>query len=106
MIPDHFTAWLTNDPGCVETDVCELTVLQDTLIGQDPTDPRAWGTDTSMDAPLFSLTSVDVRTGDIEDAVQEAEEILRHNGWTIVSDGWEPTVTSYIATVEKTAQDA
>ena len=103
MTTTHFTAWLVNDASCLDQSNCDLTVLEDQLIGADPEDDGSWSTDTSKDTALYAVTDVDASDCDIEDAINQAEQMLAAAGWTIAGTSWEAVDNAYIVTVERTA---
>lgn len=100
VIPRHFTAWLVNAPSCLDQPNCDLTVLEDQLLGEDPEDRDAWTSDTSKDQPLYGITDVPAAGGDIDAAIEQAEAMLSARGWRTV-DSWITTDNAYICTVEK-----
>jgi hypothetical protein len=117
----HFTAWLTNDPSCLDQPFMDLTIWQDTITGYRKGDligdvDLATGTDTlgyeeipvwemdpdKPDPTFYAVTKVPARDGDIADAQQEAKELLETAGWRIVGD-WDVTPNAYTVTVERDA---
>lgn len=98
-MPEHFTAWITTDPSCLETEFADVVVLRDELRGE-PDDPDAW---SSTGDPLFSATT-SIRADDDRDndVVREARELLESAGWELTED-WTATGTGtgYIATVTR-----
>ncbi|MCB5181510.1 hypothetical protein [Streptomyces antimicrobicus] len=96
----HYTAWLANDPSCLEQSCMDVTVLEDRLIGGDPDDPDDWTADTSRPTAFYAVTTVDARDGQGADGIAEAEALMRAAGWRVVSD-WETTPHALTATVER-----
>ena len=94
---EHFTAWLTTDPTCLDQGCADVVVLRDELRGE-PDDPNAW---SSTGDPLFSAaTTVDAKDGDMEDAMREAVDLLETAGWKL--DGnWEAVSTGATVTVTR-----
>lgn len=94
---EHFTAWLTTDPGALDQGCADVVVLRDELRGE-PDDPNAWA--STSDEQFKAATTVDAKDGDHENAQREAEEQLEAAGWEM--DGkWEATDTGYIVTVTR-----
>lgn len=94
---EHFTAWLTTDPTCLDQACADVVVLRDELRGEAD-DPNAW---SSTSDELFSAaTTVDARDGDYEDAEREAKELLESAGWKL-DGGWEAVPTGATATVTR-----
>lgn len=89
----HYTAWITTDRSALDGDCMDLEVVQDELLGDDPTDESAR-------FRFYAVTSVDARDGDIDDAIREAEELLRDAGWRVVGE-WNATPGAYTATVAR-----
>lgn len=98
--PTHFTAWLVNDTSCLETGACDISVIEDELIGDDPEDETAWA--SQGEVKFHSVTTVDAKDGDIEEAKREAEALMEAAGWRTVGD-WDAVDNAYIVTVERTA---
>jgi hypothetical protein len=98
----HFTAWLVNDPSCLDQARCDITILQDQLIGADPDDERSWSTDTSKPQPFYAVTTVDAEDGDIDQALREAEALMSEAGWRLAGD-WDAAPNAYTTTVERNA---
>lgn len=93
---EHFTAWLTTDPSCLDQACADVVVLADELRGE-PDDPNAWASTT--DQRFKAVTTVDAKDGDHKDAMREATDLLESAGWSL--DGaWEANDTGYIVTVE------
>lgn len=94
---EHFTAWLTTDPSCLDQGCADVVVLRDELRGE-PDDPDAWA--STSDERFRSATTVDAKDGDPEDAIREAEDLLKEAGWKL--DGhWEAVTTGAITTVSR-----
>lgn len=94
---EHFTAWLTTDPGALDQGCADIVVLRDELRGEAD-DPNAWA--STGDERFSAATTVDAKDGDHEDAQREAEELLEAAGWKL--DGkWDATDTGYIVTVTR-----
>lgn len=83
-----FTAWLTTDRSATATDTCDVVVLKD-----DSTDPENW-------EHYHGTTTVDARTGDHDDAIKQAEDLLDDAGWRTVGT-WSAVPTGYVITVER-----
>jgi prevent-host-death family protein len=97
-MPEHFTAWLTTDPTCMEQDqtCADVLVLADELDGEDPGNPDHWTSTT--DEHFKAMTTVDAVDGDHADAKREANELLEDAGWKL--DGqWEGVDSGYVVTV-------
>lgn len=97
----HFTAWLTNDPSCLDQPCIDLTVLEDEPI-DDADGKIEWVTDSSKDPEFYAVTTVEATADDIDDAFKQAEQLLDDAGWRIVGH-WDVNTTSYTVTVERTA---
>ncbi|MBB1253065.1 hypothetical protein H3146_06735 [Streptomyces sp. OF3] len=100
MTARHFTAWLVNDPSCLDTAACDVTVLEDQLIGGDPDSDDDWSTDSSKPIAFHATTTIDARDGDIDQAISEAEQLMDEAGWKTAGD-WKPVPNAYIVTVER-----
>lgn len=83
-----FTAWLTTDRSATATDACDVVVLKD-----DSTDPEDW-------EQFHAITTVDARTGDHDDAIKQARDLLEDAGWHMVGK-WNAVPTGYVITVER-----
>ena len=84
-----YVAWLTTDPTCLDQGCADVVVLRDEA-------DVAPGEDNE---PLFTaVTTVDARDGDHDDAIREAESLLKAAGWRL-EGGWEPVTTGCTATV-------
>lgn len=98
----HFTAWLVNDPSCLDQPNCDVTVLYDEAIsyrvGDDGEETPIWS--SSGNPVFYSITNVGAVDGDTDDAIREARILLADGGWSIVG-AWEATDNSYLATVER-----
>jgi hypothetical protein len=102
MTANHFTAWLVNDPSCLETDACDIIILQDEAVSYDV---DAEGNETpnwASNGPqvFYAVTTVSARDGDIADAIREADDLMEAAGWRIVGD-WDAVDNAYIVTVER-----
>ena len=97
MENEHFTAWLTTDPTCLDQACADVVVLADELRGE-PDDRDAW---FSTGDPLFTATTtVDAKDGDQGDAIREAVDLLDAEGWRV--DGkWEAVTTGATVTVTR-----
>lgn len=93
----HFTAWITSDPSCLDQPNMDVVVLADILVGE-PDDDNAW-TSTS-DQQFTAATSVPADGGDIQAAICEVADLLTDAGWEITG-GWSDVPTGYIATVTR-----
>jgi hypothetical protein len=102
MTVRHFTAWLVNDASALDQDCMDLTILEDELRGEDPTDDGNWSTDTSKPTAFYAVTTVSAEDGDIDDAITEAVDLMATAGWSIVGK-WDTTDNAYIVTVERDA---
>ncbi|MFE7119373.1 hypothetical protein ACFU99_28565 [Streptomyces sp. NPDC057654] len=96
----HYTAWLVNDPSCLDQGCMDVTILQDQLIGGDPGDDADWASDTSKPTALYAVTTVDAQEGDIADGIEEAEALMRQAGWQVTSK-WASLPNAFTATVER-----
>lgn len=92
---EHFTAWLTTDPTCLDQACADIVVLRDELRGEAD-DPNAWA--STSDERFSAATTVDAKDGDDEDAIREAAELLEAAGWKL-DGGWEAVTTGYTVTV-------
>lgn len=97
----HFTAWLVNDATALSGPHMDVTVMQDTLIG-DPEDHDSWVTDTSKGTPFYAETTVPVDGGRVEDAQDEVRHLLENDGWRIAGE-WAATPNAYVVPVERIA---
>ncbi|MFF8610866.1 hypothetical protein ACF06X_33710 [Streptomyces sp. NPDC015346] len=95
----HFTAWLVNDPSCLDGPTCDITILEDELLGDDSAG-GGWATDSSKEPAFYALTQVDAENGDIDDAIREAEALMGEAGWRTVAD-WDAVDNAYVVTVER-----
>lgn len=94
---EHFTAWLTTDPSCLDQACADVVVLRDELRGEAD-DPNAWA---STDDERFSaVTTVDAKDGDQVDAMREAVELLEAAGWKLDGE-WEAVPTGATVTVTR-----
>lgn len=100
MTATHFTAWLVNDPSCLDQGCCDVTILEDQLIGADPHNDADWSTDTSKPEAFYAVTTVDAKDGDSNEAIREAEELMSAAGWRVLGD-WNAAPNAYIVTVER-----
>jgi hypothetical protein len=100
MTTRHFTAWLVNDPSALDQACMDISILEDELIGADPEDDGAWSTDSSKPVAFYAVTTVDAREGDIDDAQDEAEDLMSATGWRTVGK-WDAVDNAYIVTVER-----
>lgn len=94
---EHFTAWLTTDPSCLDQGCADVVVLRDELRGEAD-DPNAWA--STSDERFSAATTVDAKDGDAEDAMREAEQLLEAGGWKLDGD-WEPVTTGATVTVTR-----
>jgi hypothetical protein len=95
---EHFTAWLTTDPSCLDQDYADVVVLADELRGE-PNDPNAWA---STGDPLFhDVTEVHARDGEYADAERDAKKRLEDAGWK-PQGPWESVPTGATVTVVRT----
>lgn len=102
MTATHFTAWLVNDASALDTDFMDLTVIEDEAISYDVDDE---GNETPVwssqgEQQLHAVTTVPAKGGDIDDAQDQAEDLLQAAGWQTVGD-WDVTDNAYIITVER-----
>ena len=96
MTTEHFTAWLTTDTTALDGACADVVVLADTDNGY--ADAPVW--ESTGDPLTHAVTTVDAREGDPEDAIREAEDLLRASGWRVVGT-WAGVPTGSIATVER-----
>ncbi len=101
----HFTAWLVDDPSCLDQAHMDITVLEDTVTGySDDGQTPVWSTAAGSPTRFHALTGVDAREGDVADGQRQAEELLREAGW-VPAGAWEANATGAIVTVEPARQD-
>lgn len=99
-ITRHFTAWLTTDPSALTGGTVDVSILEDTLTGEDPADDTSWSCDGSKEPVFFSLTGTDTLAGNHQTAQDQADQLMRESGWTRMSD-WIAVDCGYLATVEQ-----
>lgn len=97
-VPRHFTAWLVNISSCLDQPNCDLTVIEDELIGEDPENHDAWFSTTEH--PFYGITDVPAEDGDIDLAKEQSETMLSVRGWRTVGD-WRATENAYIIVVQR-----
>lgn len=99
----HFTAWLVNDPSCLDQDCMDVTVLEDELISEGP-NGEIREADWASNGPqvFYAVTTVNAREGDAQDGTDEAKDLLSEAGWTVTGK-WAPTDNAYTVTVERDA---
>lgn len=101
-MPEHFTAWITTDPTCLEGDNADVVVLRDENTGdqldRDGAETPVWS--STGDPLTHVVTSINVTTDDPWDGrlTAEAEDLLARAGWT-VTGGWKSVSTGVTATV-------
>lgn len=95
----HFTAWLVNAPSALDQPCMDVTILEDELLGGDPEDDGNWSTDSSKPTAFHDVTAIDARSGEVEDAIGEAENLMEQAGWRTVGT-WDSVDNAYIVTVE------
>lgn len=104
MTDQHFTAWLTTDPGCLDQDHCDITVLQDAITGyntaEDGTELPIWSTDIMVNPQYYATTRTPAADDSHKQAQQQAAELLTSAGWALAGP-WAATPTGYIATVTR-----
>jgi hypothetical protein len=100
MTVRHFTAWLVSDTSALDQPNMDITVLEDTLVGENPEDDGAWSTDGSKPAAFYGITETDARDGDADEGIRQAERLLADAGWSTVGK-WEAVDTGCIITVER-----
>lgn len=98
--PRHFTAWLVNDPSCLDQGCMDITIWEDALIGGDPERDGDWATDSTKDQSFYAVTTVDARDGDVQDAMDEAATLMGAAGWHTVGK-WDAVDNAYIVTVAR-----
>lgn len=98
MTERYFTAWLSTDRSVLDDDHCDVVVLEDELLGDDPDDLRAR---TSIGDPHLRVI-LDARHDDDTDeaAIEQAEEALEAAGWRLIGT-WEAVDTGCTAPVER-----
>lgn len=98
----HSTAWMANGSSVLDQPNMDVTIIEDTLTGGDPDDPRAWSSGGTGNAPypFYAVTETNAREGDAEKGIEEAEALMTAAGWRVVGK-WEATPDAYTATVER-----
>ncbi len=96
----HFTAWMCNDPSCLDTPFMDVTVLEDMLVNGDPEKDSEWSSDSTKPVAFFARTTVDAKEGDAQAGIDQAEELMSAAGWRTVG-GWDALDTAYVCTVVK-----
>ncbi|MEU0991240.1 hypothetical protein [Streptomyces sp. NPDC005953] len=98
----HYTAWLTTDSTCLDGACSDVTVLADELSGHHHSTGEAQWV-SAGDPLLHTVTTVSAKDGDDEQAMQEAQELLKASGWSV--DGqWEAVPTGFIIPVKPAAE--
>ncbi len=101
----HFTAWVTTDRSCLESDYADVQVFADDItqdLGHNSHGSHAWKIEFEMtgDPLMTAVTDVDVTDPDeTKDATEAAEDLLEAAGWRVTGT-WEAVGTGYIAEVE------
>lgn len=98
MAATHFTAWLVNDPSALDTGCIDISVIEDQLIGDDADSDDSWA--SRGDAQFHAVTTVDATDGSINDAQDEAEDLMAEAGWRTIGT-WTAVDNAFIATVER-----
>lgn len=112
----HFTAWLVNDPSCLDQPFVDVAVIEDVAISyrevvvSEEYDPEKgqvireieevpeWA---SQGKEMFrAVTTVEAHKADVDKARAEAEELLSQAGWRIVGE-WQTAPSAYTVTTEK-----
>lgn len=98
----RFTAWITTDATCLTSENCDVTVLIDQITGYREGEYGEEVPEWESTGPeVFSaVTTTPANGGDDQDAIDQAEDLLRDAGWQITSN-WEAVTTGYIATVTR-----
>lgn len=102
MTATHFTAWLTDDPSCLDQPNVDLNIWQDMLTTGDGDQDGDWACDPGQGTFFNAITSVNAEDGDVDDAMAEAKNLMEAAGWRIVGD-WQPAGNAYTVTVERAA---
>jgi hypothetical protein len=102
---EHYTAWITNDRSCLETDHCDVTVLADkaTSYRQDDEGNEIPDWESTGPAVFSAVTTVTV-DADHAELIGQAEALLSEGGWHVVRNGdstWQGVPTGYIAEVTR-----
>jgi DNA-binding transcriptional regulator YiaG len=98
MTARYFTAWLSTDPSVLDDNHCDVVILEDELLGDDPDDLRAR---SSFGDPHLRVV-LDARHDDDTDeaAIEQAEQALDAAGWRLIGD-WEAVDTGCTVPVER-----
>ncbi|MFB6700269.1 hypothetical protein [Streptomyces rubiginosohelvolus] len=98
-IRTHFTAWFTSDRSALDSRFTDVTVLEDTLTGDEEKGDAAWS--CASGTPLFhAVTAVTVDDVDGDRGLEAAAEVLEEGGWRLVGP-WQDVTTGSTATVER-----
>lgn len=98
---EHYTAWVTTDRTCLDSDFADVVVLRDKAAGTTVTDSGAEVTHwTSTGDPHFQQETTVRHDGDDEEIINAATDILEQVGWEVVDDEWQPVDTGYITAVK------
>lgn len=105
-IGPHFTAWLVNAPSDLDGDNCDVTVLADEITSydtdEDGNETPVWASNGGR--VFYALTGISARDGDIDEALQEAKQLLAAAGWRLAG-AWEAADNAYLVTVERIDED-
>lgn len=99
----NYVAALTNAADCVAGDYCDVSVIESEISGyredHEGNEVPEYGM-TGVVAMDAVETTVRTDADAIEDALAQADAILRDAGWTRVGN-WEPSPNAYYADVER-----
>lgn len=99
---NHFTAWLTTEPACLDGDVADVTVLQNAenvdgeWINADAVSPSG----NTQEPVSFLYTRVPAGDSFVQEARHDAEILLAESGWRMTGD-WVPYVNGAFVDVER-----
>lgn len=101
----HFTAWMVNDPSCLDQPCMDVTVIEDKIDSyrevttlQETEEIPEWV--SSGEQMFHAVTTVNAKEGDAEDGISQAVDLLGEAGWRVVGT-WEAVANAYLATVER-----
>jgi len=98
---NHYTAWVTTDPSCLDGPFAVVVVLQDEIFGyrlDDNGDPDhnapLW---ESTGEQMFSATTGVPHAADGDFILKNATGVLDNWNWTVTTE-WQAVTTGYVAT--------